>query len=313
MSTVALVPVSRSIPKVGRWRRILYAALILIALAILYLAMGAALAWNTMRPKRRTHARTPAEYSLAFSSVTFPSGDGIKLAGWYVPAARSHPRGVIILCHGIDADRQAMLGNARMLHHADFVTLLIDFRARGESGGNTCSLGYHEPEDLQAAVHWVKQRPELHGVPIGVLGASLGASTAIMAAARTPDILAVVAEAPFAQLDRAVDCHFRELLGAPAPIFSLATRWAGEIALGRRGQDISPVQEIVKIAPRPILIIEDEADSLFPAEETHMLYKAAGEPKELWTVPGAGHCGAFYTDPEEYNRRVTEFFVKNLK
>jgi fermentation-respiration switch protein FrsA (DUF1100 family) len=190
--------------------------------------------------------------------------------------------------------------------------VLFDFRARGESGGSICTLGYREPDDILAAVHWAKQQPELHGKPIGVLGASLGAASAIMAAARTPDIRAVVAESPFSQLDRAVECHFRGILGPPALIFSLPTRWAGEIALGRRGQDISPVREIPKIAPRPVLIIEDQNDTLFPAEETQALYKAAGTPKDLWTVPGAGHCGASYVDPAEYNRRVTQFFVKNL-
>ena len=132
-------------------------------------------------------------------------------------------------------------------------------------------------------------------------------------AARTPQIRAVIAEAPFAQLDRAVDSHFRELVGSFAPLFSKPTQWAGEIAIGRRAADISPVRDIARIAPRPILIIEDAQDSLFPAAHTRALFDAAGKPKEIWTVAGAGHCGAAYAAPDEYARRINAFFTDNLK
>lgn len=41
-------------------------------------------------------------------------------------------------------------------------------------------------------------------------------------------------------------------------------------------------------------------------------YDAAGEPKELWVAPGAGHTGGFRAQPEEYERRVTGFFDRYL-
>ncbi len=311
MSRIASVPVTRSKARVSRRQRILYIAVIVIVFAVLYFAMGAVLAWAFIKPKRRSPVGTPAQYSIAYSDITFISRDGVRLSGWYVSA--HHPRGVIVLCHGIDAHRGAMLGNAHILHRAGFATVLFDFRARGESGGNLCTLGAREPEDIQAAVRWIQQKKELRGVPIGVLGASLGASSSIMAAARTPEIKAVIVEAPFSQLDRAVECRFRELLGFAGPFFAYPTRLAGEIALGRSGSSISPVREIARIAPRPILIVADAEDKLFPAAESNALYQAAGEPKELWTVPGAGHCGAGYVEPDEYSRRITWFFTENLQ
>ena len=195
---------------------------------------------------------------------------------------------------------------------SSFATLLFDFRARGESGGDRCTLGLREVDDLQAAVRWLEQRPELHGVSIGVLGTSLGAATAIMATARTPEIRAVVAEAPFSQLDRAVDCNFRQQAGSAAPFFSTPTQWVGQLAIGRRSCDISPVREISAISPRPILIIEDAEDDLFPRRETCALYEAAREPKEIWTVPEAGHAGASYVAPDEYAGRITRFFTESL-
>ena len=309
MTSTERAPANRSARRVRR-RRILYAALILCAL---YAGLGAALAWNTMRPYRRTPIETPEIYGLDYQAFTFQSQDAVRLAGWYVPASSHAPHGVIILCHGIGGSKDAMLDSARYLHNAGFAAILFDFRARGESGGNNCTLGFRETDDLQAAVQWAERTPELQGAPIGVMGESLGAATAIMCAARTPQIRAVIAEAPFAQLDRAVDSHFRELVGSFAPLFSKPTQWAGEIAIGRRAADISPLRDIARIAPRPILIIEDAQDSLFPAAHTRALFDAAGKPKEIWTVAGAGHCGAAYAAPDEYARRIIAFFTDNLK
>jgi fermentation-respiration switch protein FrsA (DUF1100 family) len=265
-----------------------------------------------MRPKRRSPTATPAQYGYKFEAISFHSSDGVKLAGWFVPAAHRQSRGVIVLCHGIDAHRQQMLGNARILHEAGFATVLFDFRARGESGGNYCTLGDREVNDVQAAVRWIEARPDLRGVPIGVLGASLGAATAIMAAARTPEIRAIIAESPFSQLDSAVDCNFREQVGAVAPFLSMPTRWAGEMLVGRSARDISPLRAISLVAPRPILIIEDSNDTLFPKQETQALYRAARAGRQIWTVEGAGHVGASYVAPEEYHRRVVAFFGVNL-
>jgi fermentation-respiration switch protein FrsA (DUF1100 family) len=36
-------------------------------------------------------------------------------------------------------------------------------------------------------------------------------------------------------------------------------------------------------------------------------YAAAGEPKEIWKVPGAEHTGGIDALPQEYERRVVGF------
>jgi hypothetical protein len=42
------------------------------------------------------------------------------------------------------------------------------------------------------------------------------------------------------------------------------------------------------------------------------LYQAAGEPKELWIVPGAEHCNAHALVPEVCEERVRGFFDRAL-
>ncbi len=46
---------------------------------------------------------------------------------------------------------------------------------------------------------------------------------------------------------------------------------------------------------------------------TYQLHAAAGEPKELWIIPGADHGGTLAAAGGEYEKRVGEFFDKYLK
>lgn len=72
-----------------------------------------------------------------------------------------------------------------------------------------------------------------------------------------------------------------------------------------------PIRWVGRIAPRPILFIHGEHDQYLP--DFDELYAAAGEPKEAWRLPEAGHTTVSQLYPEEYSRRVIEFFQRYLK
>ncbi len=289
----------------------------LLLLVGIYFGICAAIAWNTVRPKRNRHETTPLVYDLSYESVRFRSRDGVELSGWmistddmYRPHGRKPPRGIVVLCHGVDSTRNAMLPVARMLHKNGFATLLFDFRARGESGGNRCTIGFREVDDLLAALDLVRNRSDLSDLPVGVLGESMGGAVAIMGAARNPEVAGVVAESPFAVLTHALDNHFRSAFGPAGPILGAPARWIGERLIGCPCDNVVPLREIPQISPRPILLIQDSDDQLCPPTETEALMNAAQIPKELWTVPDSGHIGARLAQPEEYEKRVVEFFTR---
>ncbi len=269
--------------------------------------MGAAIAWLTIRPKPLHTTVTPAIYRMPFERIRFRSSDNTPLAGWLIPAS-GKSKGVIILCHGIDSERTAMLADAQVLHRHGYATLLFDFRARGESGGSRCTLGFREVDDLLAAIEFVRARADCRSLPLGVLGESLGGSVALMGTSRCADVKAVVAESPFARMDHAVRNHFADLFGGAAPAIALPVQWMGELMIGHSCSDISPVAEIGKIAPRPIFLIQDGDDALCPPAETRDLMAAAMGPKELWSVPGAGHIEAEVKESKEWERRVVGFY-----
>lgn len=268
--------------------------------------------WDALRPKAGPLFGSPALFGAEYENVSFRSKDGTTLKGWFVPTtakgSAQHSRGVIVLCHGISCNRTRMLGAARILHFAGFDTLLFDFRGCGQSGGERYTIGYREVDDVIAAVRYLQSRPELRGEPIGVLGSSAGAATALMAAARCPEIAAVVAESPYAQLDRAVNNRFRLLAGPYGPVILAPARWIGEWMLGCSASSVSPIREISAIAPRPVLLIQDGGDAIAPPEETRDLLAAAGPGASLWKVPSARHACACEDDFQEYSRRIPSFF-----
>lgn len=283
----------------------------LLVFSGLYLGGCLALAWNTVRPKLGKHRVTPSGFQLEFETVSFRSADGTRLSAWYIPVA--NPTGVIVLCHGVDSSMKDMLWKASVLHKHGFATLVFDFRGRGESDGVLCTIGYRETDDLLAAVKYVRSREDAKDLPLGVFGESQGGAVALMGTARCADIRAVVAESPFARLDHAVDNHFRSILGAGGAFAAKPVRWMGEAMIRCRCCNVSPMDEVGKIAPRPLMIIQDENDRLCPQEETRAIMAAAGGPKELWSVPNADHVRAEAVAPEEFERRVSQFFDQNLK
>src|SRR5207237_9759923 len=89
----------------------------------LYLGMGAAIAWNTVRPKRSRPTITPTSFHVKTEDVRFESKDGARIAGWLIKPEET-ARGVVILCHGVDSTREAMLTAAELLHRHAFACLL---------------------------------------------------------------------------------------------------------------------------------------------------------------------------------------------
>ena len=53
-------------------------------------------------------------------------------------------------------------------------------------------------------------------------------------------------------------------------------------------------------------------DALIPVENAYALYQRAGQPKELWVVPGVEHARVAESDLRAYADRVRTFFERWL-
>jgi fermentation-respiration switch protein FrsA (DUF1100 family) len=75
---------------------------------------------------------------------------------------------------------------------------------------------------------------------------------------------------------------------------------------------LRPIDVVGQIAPRPLMIAHGELDEIVPVGHAHQLFKAAGEPKELWIDPESHHVGARDTDTPGYFKRIEQFVTEAL-
>ena len=248
---------------------------------------------------------TPADIGLDYEDVRFTTDDGVTLSGWLVPAGRE-TRAAVVLMHGFSWHRLPWLAGFVPWLQRRYHVLQFDFRGHGGSDDALISLGTLEQRDVAAAVHFLAGR----GLgPIALMGISMGGSVAIMAAPDLP-VAAVVADAAYADLRDPVSNRMREV-GYPLARIGAGLVLAAASARARVWLR-SPMNRVAQIAPRGLLLISPGEDRLVSPGQSQRMFRAAGEPKELFVVEGAAHGEAHLTSPEAYERRVLDFLARHL-
>ena len=228
---------------------------------------------------------SPAELSLYYEDVSFPTVDGLNLRGWFIPADQSDAP-AIVYAPATAHDQRSGLSLVPAFHASGYHVLLFSYRGHALSEGDSWGFTYGDAEskDVDAAVDFLYEKKGIHR--IGAIGHSVGAVSSILSAARTPHIGAVVAVAPF----NCVAEVWRTNRPPLVPRFVLdLTLWLTEKRKGFNSDDICPVEVVHRIAPRPLLLIHGTGDRRITEPQVRRLFAAAQEPKALWLVEGASH------------------------
>jgi uncharacterized protein len=297
--------------KILKWVAIIVPTLCVVV----YLAVGTIAAETLTTPKRDfSDHENLATLNLAYQDVRFPSRSGdAQIAGWFIP--REASKRAIVLVHGKDCSRTSEFYGefpdfAAALNRGDFSVLMIDLRGHGQSSDAHFSFGLNERRDVEGAVDWLKAQGFQPG-SIGALGVSLGAASSIGATADDSDLGALVEDSGFASICPIIQSHWSNAGGLPDMFFPLTLT----MVQFKFGYDICasrPVDEIGRIAPRPVLIIHSTSDVLVPIANATQL-KAAAPFAETWIVTGPEHARIYNSDPATYNQKVIDFFDRNLK
>jgi Hydrolases of the alpha/beta superfamily len=216
--------------------------------------------------------------------------DGIRIAGWYVPAGNgagpSAP--TIVLAHGFLASKSGILKYGEGLHET-FNLVAFDFRNVGRSTGDLTTGGVLEQKDLRAILDWLERTK--HPAHIGVLANSFGAATALAEATGDPRVEALALDSMHTRTRFQLEARLQEAGHPPYP-----GTWA--IIVGawiRTGVDIGSIDaedELPKLGPRPLLLTHGTADNEDLPARTQSFYDeaiAAGVPAELQWCEGSGH------------------------
>ena len=244
---------------------------------------------------------------LHAENVTFPSTSSATIHGWFVPGEPRH--GVVMLLHGVHANRTVMLSRAELLSRAGYAVLLFDFQAHGESLGNQITFGFLESRDATAAVNFLHEK--LPGEKIGVIGVSMGAAAALLAQPPLP-VSALVLESCYPTIYQATEDRIVERIGLLGRLATPLLTCQLKPRLGISPDELKPIASAKNISV-PKFFISGSTDKLTTAQEAKDLFAAAAEPKQFWLVDGAAHEDLRLVAGGEYDRRVLAFFAERLK
>ena len=222
--------------------------------------------------------------------------DGIAIIGQSFTPATKNRYPVVCLCHGApsgnppDPNDGGYPALAETLGHQGYHVVFFNFRGTGDSGGNFGMPGW--TDDLQAVVDYTLELESNRERGLYLVGFSAGAATSVFVAARDRRISGVAACACpadfslFLERDNpeAIIAGYREIGAIRDADFPASAReWLDGFI------PITPVDHIAGIAPRPLLLVHGGQDDVVPVTHARRLLAAAGEPKELVVVAGAGH------------------------
>ena len=241
----------------------------------------------------RTRVRVAAPDTCEDAAFT---GAGVTLQGWRC-SAQGVRRGTIVYLHGTADNRTSSAGVIRRFGPRGFDVIAYDSRGHGESGGDTCTYGFHEKHDLHGVLDTIASGP------IVLLGTSLGAAVALQEAADDRRVSAVLAAETFSDL--------RTIATERAPFFftKATIRRAMQVAAERGLFDVdavSPERAAARITV-PVLLVHGAVDVETRPEHSQRVFVALKGPKRLILVPSAGHNGSLRSEVwEEIERWVDQ-------
>jgi dipeptidyl aminopeptidase/acylaminoacyl peptidase len=271
--------------------------------------MGActSLYWHAFRPMRwgddGERGWTPADLGVPHESLEALTRDGLRLLAWYLPGVRD---AAVVVSGGHRGRPGDVLGVSAALQRAGFHVVVYGWRGTPGSDPAAHTLGVFERRDLEGAIDAIQGR--LGDVPVGLLGYSLGGAVSLVVAGEDPRVRAVCADSAFSDPAGVLADGVERVLRIPGAVLTAPVAAVVALRTGARLADFSPLNAVGRIAPRPLLLIHGESDQAVPPSHARDLYEAAGEPRQLWLVPGAGHVGAYFADRDHYLDRVVGFF-----
>jgi len=239
-----------------------------------------------LRAPRLAHQRTPGDLGLAAETVRLRTAGGKSLFAWYVPAPGAGAAPAVLLMHGWGANAALMLPAVPLLHEAGFAVLLPDARCHGASDDEEFSSMPRFAEDIGAGLDWLRAQTGLDAARLAVVGHSVGAAAALLAATQRGDIGAVVSLSAFAH---PAELMRRWLHEQHLPWWPLGWAVARHVqrVIGARFDDIAPLATLPRLRC-PVLLVHGLHDETAPFSDAQRLQTASAGRARLLPVD-AGH------------------------
>lgn len=255
-----------------------------------------------------------------YETVSFPSRDaGITLSAFYMPAqgvADPATAPAVIIVHGLNDCKQRtfILTAAGMLNKHGFNVLALDLRDHGDSTieDGRQSAGGREQRDVLGGFDWLMNSRQIPPQHIGLMGFSLGAAAALIAAGQEPRIAAVWEDSGYSNLRRVIRV---ELARNHIPaLFMAGAVFMGRVLTGDNLLAYSPIDGVARLNGRPLYIVHGTGDrriDVVNAAELAAAANAQGGNVIPW-ITDSDHVESIFYYPDEYERRLVAFFSQSL-
>ena len=231
-------------------------------------------------------------YALQYQSREF-LGEKITIhARLYLPSGRTGLPGVVLLPGGGNT-KEVEAPLAERIARLGYAVLTYDQRGLGETGGQYLGFmqdaqvfaGGQEPVqhlsvyDALTSFDVLRSVPEVDNQRIVMMGESMGGRYAIIAGALDDRIRGVIAIS-------SAGFHVPEI---------------GDTLQNQYLLSIDPDQYIGMIAPRHLVMLHGDNDTMVPLDNANSTYALAGEPKAFYVAAGCGHgfCDGMMDDLEK--------------
>jgi pimeloyl-ACP methyl ester carboxylesterase len=227
------------------------------------------IAGKIARPERDNGHRWLADEvaSTGFKRETVQTKEGVRIAYWIgsprdylvtqqLLGSNAHPhldmniieyphqaspapaRGSVVLLHPVGEDGTMMASWGLYFGRAGFMVVMPDLRSHGDSGDAPVGYGPPEAIDIADLVRQLRAAGRLPG-PLYLFGISYGASVALHAADDIPDVQAVVALEPFANVAQAIErAPQTGLFGHPLLVKWIVTPQRMKAATAEAGKEL---------------------------------------------------------------------------
>ena len=297
-----------------RWRRV-------AGIALLVLLLGVGLAGRFVLERVLPYAiigETRVLRDVSYRGVT-PSGLGlrgekfavetepeIRLAGWFV-RAQGAAKGTVVLLHGHNSCKEAMLPLAKLLSASGFNSLAYDSRGCGESGGQYATYGYYEKRDCSCCVDELLRRYGAEVGTVSIFGNSYGGAVAVQTMAEDRRFHCGIVESTFATLPEVVRVYEKNITGVRLDaLCDTALARAGTIARFAPGE-VKP-EAAARLIRCPVMVVHGNVDTDVSIQFGERVFQNLSAPDCRWyPIKGAGHGNLWEKGGGAYRQAVLDF------
>ncbi|WP_437206941.1 alpha/beta hydrolase [Planctomicrobium sp. SH664] len=309
----------------SQWQLWLLGTIGVLAIVDLLIHLGYSLfAMRRFENRPAFFVQSPPEDGPLAEPLSIRTKDGLTLSGGAYFPAETPPRGVIVFAPETDGRYETSMNYAGALVDAGFVVIAFSFRNSGESETLSTYQATHwitqyEADDLQAVLDFVQSQPQFEGLPLGLVGISRGAGTALAVGAAHPRVQAIWAQGAYSTHSLALHYSVERIVQFVGSWGRFIPRWhirttlwfTFRLAEAKFGAKFIYLESLLhKWKGRPVKFVSGARDSYVPSLISQRLCQLSGHSPDqaCWIVPKAKHNMERVAAPHDYDERIVQFF-----